>query len=86
MKYLTRFVKRGADGEEDNAAIMILTKEGQKLFKQDMIYEMVEVLGELVVREVGKTHMDRKKWGQAIQTVMMNEKPLYTQEEFESVT
>jgi len=80
-----RFIKRGEDGQKDNAVASILTTDGIAFFKQDTIYEIIEVFGELLIKEVGKTHMDRSKWNREIQSVMLSEKPWCTEQEMEII-
>ena len=78
---LGRFIKRGRDGEKDNAAILILAENGVQTFKEDTVYQIEEWCGEMIIRPIGKSQMDPKHWGHEIQDVMMNHKPLITKEE-----
>lgn len=81
---IARFIRRGTDNSEDNVVIMSLMPAGKNLIKQDIIYEIREVLGQFVIVPVGKTHMDRKKWGQDLQLVMDTDLPLLTKDEMDS--
>ena len=78
---IARFIKRGRTGQRDNAAVMMLTREGADALEEDTVYEIVETLGEMVIRPIGKTQMDPKFWGHELQDVMTNHKPLITQDE-----
>lgn len=83
MKIIGRFIKRGRGEEMDNGAILILAPDGVKILKQDMVYEIVDIMGEMLIREVGETHMDAKCWNSQIQDVMMQYMPVLTKMEAE---
>lgn len=70
VKVLGRFIKRGKDGEKDRVAVLDLFPAGQEYFQQDMVYEIVEILGEVLVRPRGKTWMDRRQWNRNISEVI----------------
>ena len=83
IETLGRFIKRGRSGDGDLMAVMSLTKEGAKFFKEDVIYTIKSIQGELLIDTVGKTHMDPWHWGSEIGEVITCYRPLLTQKELD---
>lgn len=59
MKSIARFVRRDG-GDEDGLLIGNMFKQGAKHFKPGYVYEIQEILGELVIKEVGKSCIPRR--------------------------
>jgi hypothetical protein len=70
FKPIARFIKRGRTGDCDNGAVMVLQPDGIDALEEDMVYEIVDVLGEWIIRPIGKTHMNPAIWAKEIQDVM----------------
>ena len=84
FKPIARFIKRGRAGEHDNGAVIVLQPDGIDALEEDMVYEIVDILGEWVVRPIGKTHMDPAIWNKEIQDVMAGGyAPVMTEDEAE---
>lgn len=76
-----RFVRRDTDDETDGL-ILGATYKKNTLFKRGYVYEVAEVMGENVIREVGRSHIARADsngrygtdhiacWGQDISTIV----------------
>lgn len=54
-KRLIRFVRRDTDNPDDKDGLIVgcVTRDGHDTFKRGYVYEIVDVLGEHVLREVG---------------------------------
>lgn len=52
IKTVGRFINRGAD---DKDGLLIGTAFRNNPFKPNTVYEIVDILGELIIREVGKS-------------------------------
>ncbi len=83
MNILGRFIVRP---EGDGSRLMVgMMIPGNGVIRPGVVYELREVLGEVVLKEVGEPHMDKRNWGREIGVVItgMDGTHLMTTEEYE---
>lgn len=77
FRAVARIVMRGPD-ETDGLGLLALMDKNQKFFKRDTIYQIDEIMGELVIREVGPSAIRRNSrmsnfpacWGSDISSIL----------------
>lgn len=77
MKRIARFVVRDSDDKNDGLFIGALFKE-HNTFKKGKVYEIQEILGEFIIKEVGDSAITTKRkdspfdisWGSDISTIL----------------
>ena len=73
MQPIARFIVRGSD-KEDGLFIgaKLKTKESEQ-FKSGDIWEISECLGELILKRIGKSHLNKEYWNNDIDNVLLEQ-------------
>lgn len=88
IKPIARLVFRGSDKKD--GLILGVSLKGHKFFKPNTVYELREVLGEITIKEVGKSWLGangRKEWARTIGDIVEihGRKTYLTREEYQSI-
>lgn len=60
IKPIARLVRPDRSDKNDGMVLMALLPGGNTLFKKGYVYQLDEVMGELVLQEVGPSHVPKK--------------------------